>query len=61
MHENKISSDEAKYFTRVELQSFLERRFGLGINFNIRVRRFSNSSFKMHFKISAETGLTAVY
>lgn len=36
MQENKISQDDTKYFTKEQLQGFLERRFGLGIDFRIR-------------------------
>lgn len=40
MQENKISESEAKYFTKEQLQDFLERKFGTGLDFKIQVRLF---------------------
>ena len=37
MQENKISQDNTKYFTKEQLQWFLESKFGIGLDFKIRV------------------------
>lgn len=41
MQEQKLSQDDAKYFTQQQLQGFLEGKFGKGLNYKIRVRASS--------------------
>lgn len=41
MQEQKLSQDDAKYFTQQQLQGFLEGKFGKDLNYRIRVRASS--------------------